>query len=408
MARDFSKKFTDSYIHGIKPTDKEQLFSDRDNLYLLVKPTGAKIWRFIYTHPITKKRIKKSFGNYPSIPLTFARDKACIWCRLLAQGVNPVEEERMQQEEKEKKSVTFKELAMLWRDKRLKKGELKEKSIEKAYRRVELYLFDRFNFSRLLAENINLRSFDDALLPIEGTDTCDKLCIAIKQIFDNAIDEGVLENNPFTRLSKRFKKPITKNFPSIPPKELPRVFAKLNLSNAKIETKCLIEFQLLTILRASEAVKIEWSDINWEEKALHIPAERMKGGKRPHSVPLSSQALRILECMREINGHRRFVFTSYIAPWNKPMNSQTVNKTLRDLGFTGELVGHGFRGIASTYLHELDCFSYEAVEWCLSHETRNEVRKAYDKSKKWRSRQEIMQTWGDYVEQCKVQALRMS
>ena len=76
------------------------------------------------------------------------------------------------------------------------------------------------------------------------------------------------------------------------------------------------------------------------------------------------------------------------------MNSQTVNKTLRDLGFTGELVGHGFRGIASTYLHELDCFSYEAVEWCLSHETRNEVRKAYDKSQKWRSRQEIMQTWG--------------
>ena len=78
MARDFSKKFTDSYIHGIKPTDKEQLFSDRNNLYLLVKPTGAKIWRFIYTHPITQKRIKKSFGNYPSIPLAFARDKARI------------------------------------------------------------------------------------------------------------------------------------------------------------------------------------------------------------------------------------------------------------------------------------------------------------------------------------------
>ena len=74
----FQKKFTDSYIHGIKPTNKEQLFSDRDNLYLLVKQTGAKIWRFIYTHPITKKRIKKSFGNYPSIPLAFARDKARI------------------------------------------------------------------------------------------------------------------------------------------------------------------------------------------------------------------------------------------------------------------------------------------------------------------------------------------
>lgn len=62
MARDFSKKFTDSYIHGIKPTNKEQLFSDRDNLYLLVKPTGAKIWRFIYTYPITKNALKNLFG----------------------------------------------------------------------------------------------------------------------------------------------------------------------------------------------------------------------------------------------------------------------------------------------------------------------------------------------------------
>ena len=109
MARDFSK----TYIHEIKPTDKEQLFSDRDNLYLLVKPTGTKIWRFIYTHPITQKRIKKSFGNYPSIPLAFARDKARIWCGLLAQGIDPAEEERMQQEEKEKKSVASKELAMV-------------------------------------------------------------------------------------------------------------------------------------------------------------------------------------------------------------------------------------------------------------------------------------------------------
>lgn len=90
MARDFSKKFIDSYIHGIKPTDKEQLFSDRDNLYLLIKPTGVKIWRFIYTHPTTKKRIKKSFGNYPSIPLAFARDKARIWCGLLAQGIESI------------------------------------------------------------------------------------------------------------------------------------------------------------------------------------------------------------------------------------------------------------------------------------------------------------------------------
>ena len=82
----------------------------------------------IHLHsPNNQKTHKKIFWNYPSIPLAFARDKARIWCGLLAQGVDPVEEERMQQEEQEKKAVTFKELAMLWRDKRLKKGELKEK-----------------------------------------------------------------------------------------------------------------------------------------------------------------------------------------------------------------------------------------------------------------------------------------
>ena len=243
-------------------------------------------------------------------------------------------------------------------------------------------------------------------MPLDGSDTCDKLCTAIRQIFDNAIDDGIINNNPFTRLSRRFKKPIAQHLPTIPPEELPRVFYKLNTSNSKIGTKCLIEFQLLTILRASEAVNIEWGDVDWHEKVLHIPAERMKGGKRAHSVPLSRQALRVLETMKEINGHRRFVFTGYQAPWNKPMNSQTVNKTLIDLGFKGELVGHGFRSIASTYLHELDQFSYEAVEWCLSHETKSDVRKAYDKSKKWKSRQAIMQTWGDYVEQCKLEAMK--
>ncbi|MDC2825480.1 tyrosine-type recombinase/integrase [Rodentibacter pneumotropicus] len=406
MARNFLKKFTDSYIQSIKPTDKEQLFADRDNLYLLVKPNGAKFWRFIYTHPINKKRVKKSFGAYPYFSLTLAREKARKWCDLLALGIDPSEQENIQRLQDEKKSITFGELAALWRNKREQKGELKKKSIEKAYRRVELHLFDKFKFDDLPIENLHIKSFDSALLPLDGSDTCDKLCTAIRQIFDNAIDDGIINNNPFARLSRRFKKPIAQHLPTIPPEELPRVFYKLNTSNSKIGTKCLIEFQLLTILRASEAVNIEWGDVDWHEKVLHIPAERMKGGKRAHSVPLSRQALRVLETMKEINGHRRFVFTGYQAPWNKPMNSQTVNKTLIDLGFKGELVGHGFRSIASTYLHELDQFSYEAVEWCLSHETKSDVRKAYDKSKKWKPRQAIMQCWGDYVEQCKFEAMK--
>ena len=139
---------------------------------------------------------------------------------------------------------------------------------------------------------------------------------------------------------------------------------------------------------------------------LHIPAERMKGGKRPHSIPLSSQALNVLDQMRRYTGNRKYVFCSRIAPFNKPMNSGAANVALKRMGFKDLLVAHGLRSIASTYLHELDRFSSEAIELCLSHENRGKVRKAYDKSKKWKSRQAIMQCWGDYVEQCKLEAMK--
>lgn len=168
----------------------------------------------------------------------------------------------------------------------------------------------------------------------------------------------------------------------------------------------MIEWQLLTILRPAEAVQVEWMDIDWKAKALHIPAERMKGGKRPHSVPLSPQALNVLEQMKKYTFNRKYVFATYSAPYNKPMSTQAANVALKRMGFKGLLVAHGLRSIASTYLHDLDVFSSEAIELCLSHENRGKVRAAYDKSKKWRSRQEIMNVWGDYVEKCKIDAIK--
>ena len=198
----------------------------------------------------------------------------------------------------------------------------------------------------------------------------------------------------------------TKNHPTLAPEDLPRLFKVLQGADLKKPTALLIEWQLLSILRSSEAVSIEWADIDWEAKALHIPAERMKGGKRPHSVPLSSQALRVLEQMRRYTGNRKYVFCSRVAPFNKPMNSEAANVALKRMGFKDLLVVHGLCSIASTYLHELDRFSSEAIELCLSHENRGTVRKAYDKSKKWKSHQVIMQTWGDYVETCKLEAMK--
>ena len=297
-------------------------------------------------------------------------------------------------------------MAIRWRDKRLKLGKLKPETVNDAFRRVELHLFPKI--ADLPIEQASYKTFEPVLLPLKNSNTLYKINIAINQIFRMPEDEDLIVKNPFRKIHDEFTYVETKNHPTLAPEELPRLFEVMQGANLEKPTELLIEWQLLSILRSSEAARIEWADIDWNAKALHIPAERMKGGKRSHSVPLSRQALNILEQMRRYTGNRKYVFCSRIAPYNRPMNSGAANVALKRMGFKGLLVAHGLRSIASTYLHELDRFSSEAIELCLSHENRGKVRKAYDKSQKWRSRQEIMQTWGDYVEQCKVQALRMS
>ena len=171
-----------------------------------------------------------------------------------------------------------------------------------------------------------------------------------------AEDEDLIVKNPFRKIHDEFTYVETKNHPTLAPEDLPRLFRVLQGADLKKPTALLIEWQLLSILRSSEAVSIEWADIDWETKALNIPAEQMKGGKRPHSVPLSSQALRVLEQMRRYTDNRKYVFCSRVAPFNKPMNSEAANVALKRMGFKDLLVVHGLCSIASTYLHELDRF----------------------------------------------------
>ncbi|WP_236964508.1 tyrosine-type recombinase/integrase [Mannheimia haemolytica] len=177
----------------------------------------------------------------------------------------------------------------------------------------------------------------------------------------------------------------------------------LQKSNRTPQIKLLVEWQLLNILRPFEAVAVQWSDIDWETKTLNIPADRMKGGKNPHSVPLTKQAIAILEEMKKYNGHHKHIFT-HRTDRNKPANSQTVNNAIKRLSggkYKGLLVAHGLRSIASTYLHERFTTETLVIEACLSHTNKDTVMSAYHR-KNWLDRRRgIMQEWADFVEQCK-------
>ena len=396
------KPLTNTTLQSLKPQAKEYRKYDGNGLYIRVRPNKSKHWFFSYKFSGKEKKI--FLGEYPALSLNFAREIAQEYRGLIFRNIDPQVFRKSLQNPVEEKKVTFSEMAMMWRDKRLKLGKLKAQTVNEAFRRVELHLFPKI--ADLPIEEANYKTLAPALSPLKNSNTLYKINIAINQIFRMA--EDLIPKNPFRNIHDEFTYTETKNHPTLAPEELPRLFKVLQGADIKKPTALLIEWQLLSILRSSEAVSVEWADIDWDAKALHIPAERMKGGKRAHSVPLSSQAMNVLEQMRRYTGNRKYVFCSRIAPYTKPMNSGAANVALKRMGFQGLLVAHGLRSIASTYLHELDRFSSESIELCLSHETRGKVRAAYDKSKKWKSRQEIMQCWGDYVEQCKVQALRMS
>lgn len=191
-----------------------------------------------------------------------------------------------------------------------------------------------------------------------------------------------------------FEKPKRQNMPTLRPEELPKQMRSLVMSNLSVPTRCLIEWQLLTLVRPSEASGTRWAEINLEAKLWTIPAERMKA-KRKHIVPLSLQAQEILHVMKPISAHREHVFPSRNDP-KQPMNSQTANAALKRIGYGGKLVAHGLRSIASTVMNEAGLNS-DVIEAALAHSDKNEVRRAYNRTTYLNQRKEIMSWWGDSI-----------
>lgn len=193
-----------------------------------------------------------------------------------------------------------------------------------------------------------------------------------------------------------FERPKKQNMPTLRPEELPKLMRSLVMSNLSVPTRCLIESQLLTLVRPSEASGAQWVKIDFDAKLWTIPAERMKA-KREHIIPLSPQALEILNVMKPISSHRKHVFPSRNDP-NYPMNSQTANAALKRIGFGGKLVAHGLRSIASTAMNEAE-LNPDVIEAALAHSDKNEVRRAYNRSTYLNKRIELMAWRGRFVYQ---------
>lgn len=392
-----TKPLTNTEIDKAKPKEKEYNLADGYGLILRVKPTGTKSWLFNYYHPITKKRKNLSLGQYPDLSLANARKKRAEAKELLADNIDPQEYRNDQLAlDRFKASNTFLFVASNWFE--IKKTKIAKSTSTSLWRSLENHILSAIGHRPI--DKITAPETIKALEPLAAKGSLEltsKIIGYLNEIMTHAVNTGLLNHNPLAGIRAAFKTPQSTNMPSLLPGELPELMQTIARANIKIVTRFLIEWQLHTMVRPGEAALAKWEDIDFKAKLWNIPAEDMKK-KRAHSVPLTPQTLSLLNAIKPISEHRKYIFPADRKPL-QPSNSQTANKALSRMGYKGRLVAHGLRSIASTTLNEQG-FDGDVIEAALAHVDNNEVRRAYNRTDYMERRRKVMDWWSEHIEKC--------
>jgi integrase len=391
-----TRPLTNTEIKQAKPKDKVYKLSDGKGLQLRVRPNGNKSWILDYTKPFIKKRSSLGLGGYPEVSLAEARKLRDNARELLAKDIDPkADRETNKRIETEKHANTFLQVSKNWFS--VKQTEIKADTAKDLWRSLELHIFP--SIGKHPISNINAPLVIDILKPVaaKGTlETVKRLSQRLNEIMTYAVNTGLIHANPLSGIKSAFQKPVKRNMPTLSPSELPSFLKDLQYASIKLVTRLLIEWQLHTMVRPKEAAAATWSEIDLDQKLWTIPPERMKKG-REHIVPLTAQAIEILERVKPISGHREHVFPSINSP-RKHINESTANVAIKRMGYQGRLVAHGLRALASTTLNEHG-FDADVIEAALAHVDKNEVRRAYNRADYLKRRREMMDWWSSHIAQ---------
>jgi len=402
-----AKKVTplsDTKVKQAKPRDKDYELSDGDGLMVRIRTSGTKAWLLKYHKPHTKKRTNLSFGNYPEVSLANARKKRTEARELLAQDIDPKEhKEQKNRQAEEANCNTFKHVALQHHE--IKKSTISADHAQDIWRSFELHLLNKLG--EIPIHKLDAPTVIETLKPIAARtlETVKRLCQRINEVMVFAVNTGLIHHNTLAGINKAFETPAKRNMPTIPPDQLPSLMKALSIASIKLTTRCLIEWQLHTMVRPSEAAGTRWDEIDFEKKLWVIPAERMKK-KKSHTVPLTSQALALLEIIKPLSAHSEYVFTGD-RNIHRPANSSTANVALKRMGYHGKLVAHGLRALASTTLNE-EGFNHDVIEACLAHVDKNEVRAAYNRAEYIERRKKVMDWWSKHIEEASTGNMSLS
>lgn len=391
-------KLSDKTCSTAQKKEKAYKLSDGGGLYLEVMPSGSKYWRLKYR--LHNKEKRYAIGVYPQISLKEARDERTKAKQLIANNIDPTQDKQLKKTlAQQAADNTFEAIALEWmqtQQPRWSAGYTLK--IKQALENNIFPFIGKRPISEITPPELLL-----CLRKMESRGTFD-IAQRAKQtcgrVFRYGIQTGRCEWDIAQNLTGALKTHKKEHFRSMDIKELPKFISALERNEARLyeRTRRAVWLSLYTFCRPAEIRQARWQDIDIENKLWTIPAQFMKL-RRDHIVPLSDQAIKILEAQRAETAlfASDWVFPSQIKSRN-PMSDGTVNKAIKSLGFGQTMVAHGFRALARTTIAEQLRYPAEAIEKQLAHKTNNPLGEAYDRTQFLDQRVEMMQAWADYLE----------
>ncbi|OPW91526.1 integrase arm-type DNA-binding domain-containing protein [Citrobacter sp. A316] len=389
-------------VDAAKPREKAYKLADGAGLYLEVVPSGSRYWRMKYRFNGKEKRM--AFGVYPAVSLAQARALRDEAKKKLAEGIDP---SFAKKEEKLVRDVqlnnTFQAVAIEWHGTKVSRW-----SEGYASDIIEAFNKDIFPYIGLQPVNeIKPLVLLNVLRRMENrgaTEKAKKVRQRCSEVFRYAIVTGRAEYNPAADLTSAMSGHESKHYPFLTVEELPDFFKALSGYTGSPLVVLAARLLILTGVRTGELRGAFWSEFDLEKAVWEIPAERMKM-KRPHLVPLSTQALEIVQQLKVMSGQYPLVFPGRNDP-RKTMSEASINQVFKRIGYTGKVTGHGFRHTMSTILHE-EGFNTAWIETQLAHVDKNAIRGTYNHAQYLEGRREMMQWYGDLLSfMCDVSTLK--
>ncbi|HHS9731457.1 tyrosine-type recombinase/integrase [Klebsiella quasipneumoniae] len=379
-------------VETAKPKEKPYKIADGGGLYLLVKTNGSRYWRLKYR--IDGKEKLLALGVYPDVSLADARAKRDEARKGIAGGIDPLAVKKEQKVEREAQvKNTFQEIALEWHKMKVKKW-----SAGYASDILEAFNKDVFPFigQRPIAD-IKPLELLNVLKKIEdrgATEKAKKVRQRCGEVFRYAIVTGRAEYNPAPDLTSAMQGHESTHYPFLTTEELPAFFKALAGYSGSELMVLAARLLIITGLRTGELRGALWSEIDTEKALWEISAERMKM-RRPHIIPLSTQALAIIEQIRAMTGQFPLLFPGRNDP-SKTMSEASINQVFKRIGYTGRVTGHGFRHTMSTVLHEQG-YNTAWIETQLAHVDKNAIRGTYNHAQYLDGRREMLQWYADYM-----------